>query len=743
MSRRALTVGAALAALALGGAAPTAAAPLTSLVETRMGTDEGAPDFGTGGGAGATFPGAVAPFGMLQVSPDTHPGIRNYAGGYTHRDTQIKGFSLTHLSGAGCSALGDVPLLPTTEPIVASPSMPASYDVAPQYVAPYTHRGEVARPGDYRVRLHPQGDPIDVEVTASARVGSLRFTFPRGPQGSVLVNAGGSMMGNDIAELQVDPARREISGTVVSGSFCSGFNSYRLHFAARFDRPLTASGTWQRQTVVPGGTQAADRATTSSEGIQTLQYKRTTGLVDDLPGHPSTGAQAGAYATFDTASQQAVTARVAISSVSVDGARANLDAEADRGFDALRDRARRAWERRLGQVRVDGGTREQRTLFYTSLYHALLMPSLFSDADGRYRGMDGEIHRARGFRKYANVSGWDTYRAQLPLMAMLAPEITSDFVSSLVADWRESGHLPKWSLREGHTNVMVGDPADLLIAGAHAYGARDFPAREALRAMVDGATRPGVSPNAGYVQRAGLEDYLRLGYVGFERNGSTIDQAADPARVWGTASTTLEYALADFGIARLAAAVGDRETCLTFARRAGNWRNVYDPRSGVMRPRMAADGSFVRDEPADTEHGFVEGSAAQYTWFVPHDVAGLVRALGGRREALRRLDRFFAELNDGPSSVHAFLGNEPTLHTPYLYDWLGRPERGAAAVRRALLGLYEPTPGGYPGNDDLGSMSAWWVFGALGLHPTVPGTDVLTLGSPLFERARVELAGGT
>lgn len=733
----------ALAALLILAPA-SAGAQQRQLVDTRVGTDEGAPDFGTGGGAGATFPGAVAPFGMLQVSPDTHPGIRNYAGGYTHRDTQIKGFSLTHVSGPGCSALGDVPLLPTVAPVDVSPSKPGSYDVADQYLSSFTHAGEIAQPGDYRVQLTNQGRPIGAEMTATGRAGALRFTFPQGQAGSVLVNAGGSSMGNDISDLQVDPARNEISGTVESGQFCSGFNSYRIHFVARFDRPFAAHGTWARQTLAPGATSTTDRALTDHPGILTLQYKRTTGLVDELPGHPSEGAQAGAYATF--AGGGPVTAHVAISSVDVAGARQNLDAGAGtRTFEQLRTAATAAWDEQLGKIRVDGGTRTNRALLATALYHALVMPSLFSDADGRYRGMDGRIHTAKGWDKYVNVSGWDTYRAQLPLMAMLEPQVTSDFVSSLISDWRESGHLPKWSLREGHTNVMVGDPADLLIAGAHAFGARDFDARTALRAMVAGATKPGAGStptNPEYVQRAGLDDYLKRGWVGFEQNGSTVDQAIDPEKVWGTASTTLEYALADFGIAQLAQALGDERTCRTFTRRAANWREVFDPRTRVMRPRKRS-GAFVRDEPSTTEVGFVEGSAAQYTWFVPQDVAGLVRALGGRAKALARLDAFFARLNDGPKSTHAFLGNEPTLHTPYLYDWLGAPGRGAKAIRTAMLRLYKMSPGGYPGNDDLGSMSAWWVFGALGLHPTTPGTGDLTISTPLFERARVRLAGGT
>lgn len=748
-------VAAAAAAVALiPGAAPADAArkkpkaPLSASVETRMGTDEGAADFGTGGGAGATFPGAVAPFGMVQLSPDTIPGLRNYAGGYTYSDTKLKGFSLTHISGAGCAGLQDVPLLPTTHVVDASPAKPATYDIDDRYVPTFTHQGEVAGPGDYRLSLNPGSDQIDTEATAAPRAGALRMTFPAGSKSSVLVNAGGSAMGNDAADLHVDPARQEISGSVTSGAFCSATDSYRVYFVAHFDRPFAASGVWQRQLLQPGKTDVSDNALTRQVGLVTLQYKRVAGLPDQLPGNPSTGAQAGAYATFDTATDRAVVARVAISSVSVDGARKNLDADASTSFDAMRTAAKKAWEQRLQKVRIDGGTADQRRLFYTSLYHAQVMPNLFSDVDGRYRGMDGQVHRSAGpapggHAKYANISGWDTYRAQLPLMAMLAPKETSDFVSSMLDDQRESGHLPKWALREGQTNVMAGDPADLLIAGAYAFGARQFDREAALAAMVDGATKPGVSANAGYVQRAGLEDYLKLGYVGYERNTSTIGQTLVPSLVWGTGATTLEYALADFGIARLAAATGDRNTCLTFAQRSANWKNVFDQASDGVRARMASTGDFVRTNAMSSDDGFVEGSAAQYTWFVPQDVAGLADALGGRAAAIRKLDAFFAKLNDGVQSDHAFLGNEPTLHTPYLYDWLGDPARGAGIVRRALLGLYKPTPGGFPGNDDGGSMSSWWVFGALGLHPSVPGSGVLTFGSPLFPRARIKLARGT
>lgn len=719
---------------------PAAAAGAAS-VDTRIGTQEGAPDFGTGGGAGATYPGAVAPFGMVQLSPDTAPGIDNPAGGYSYVDHQIKGFSLTHLSGAGCAGLSDVPLLPTTHTIDTAPSLKGSYDVNPRYVANYTHKGEVARPGDYRVTLNPGRSAIRTELTARSRAGALRATFPAtARRASIVVNAGGSAMGNTLSDLRVDARRREISGTVASGGFCYARDRYTLHFVVRFDRAFAASGTWKGATLHRGARSVHD-AVADRPGPLLLQYKRIGGGPKAVKGNPTKGTQAGAYATFALGHARAVTAKVAISLVSVDGARRNLAADGTRSFAAMRAAAVRTWAQRLGRLRVSGGAAADRTMFDTSLYHAQVMPNVVSDADGRYMGEDGRVHRAAGFSKYSNISGWDTYRSQLPLMAMVAPREASDLVRSLVADQQDGGSLPKWSALSGQTNVMVGDPADLLIAGAYAFGARGFDKVAALRAMVAGATQPKVIANGGYVERAGLADYLRLGYVGHEQNTDSPGQTVTPSRVWGTAATTLEYALADFGIARLAAAAGDGATCSTFATRAGNWRNVFDPVTGLMQPRDAATGAFV-PVGATGGDGFVEGTAAQYTWFVPQDVAGLTAALGGADAARARLDRFFTELNAGAASDHAFLGNEPTLLTPLLYDWLGRPAAGAGIVRKALLGLYHPAPGGFPGNDDGGQMSAWYVLGALGLSPAVPGTGVLALSGPLFPHATLTLAGG-
>lgn len=718
--------------------ATTAASDPASRVDVFTGTDAGAPDFGTGGGAGNTFPGAVLPFGMVQFSPDTLPGEGAFGGGYTYSDDRVKGFSVRHMSGPGCAAYQDFPITPTTVPITSSPAKPLTTDLDDQFVSRFSHRGERGSPGWYRVRLAQAGNgAIATRLTATTRTGAARFTFPRTRAASVLINASGSAMGASAAAVQIDPIRREITGSVTSGQFCYQRNSYRLYFVARFDRPFGAYGTWRGPLLLQPGS----RASADSIGGPPLVYQ-------PIPGGPSGAkdggvtAQTGAYATFDAHARRAVGVRVAISSVSVAGARSNLRRESDGvGFAALRARARRAWDALLGRVAARGGSRRRLRLFYTQLYRALIHPSTFSDVDGRYTGFDGAVHRARGRRQYADFSGWDTYRTQMPLVAMLVPRRASDMVRSLLADAAQSGFLPKWSQANGHTHVMTGDPADPLIAGAWAFGARRFRTRAALRAMVRGATRYGrARGDPPYYERAGLREYTRLGYVPHELNTDTTGQTFLPERVWGTAATTLEYALADFAVARMAAARCDRPTARRFMRRSANWRNVFDGATGYVQPRNS-DGSFKRVGPAGQE-GFVEGNAAQYTLFVPHDPAGLFRALGGRRASRIRLDRFFQRINAGPAGPHAFLGNEPTLTTPWLYTWLGRPYRAAAIVRRAMESLYSTRPGGYPGNDDLGSMSSWWVFGALGLYPAVPGTDLLTVGSPLFPRVVLRLRHG-
>jgi len=385
-------------------------------------------------------------------------------------------------------------------------------------------------------------------------------------------------------------------------------------------------------------------------------------------------------------------------------------------------------------------------MFYTALYHALLGPRTFDDVNGEYPGMDGAVHAARGYTQYADFSGWDVYRTEIPLLAILEPERAGDIVRSLLEDARQSGCLPRWSYANGQSMTMVGDSADPMIAAAAAFGAGGFDAGAALAAMVKGASEPCTSANGEYVERQGLSAYLSLGYVPFgldtnQRNADSI--FGSPEAVWGSAATSLEYYLDDFAIAQFAAReLGDHSTYATFIRRSGQWRRLFDPRSGMIEPRYAS-GAFP--QPYSNLHGggFVEGNSAQYTWMVPQDPAGLFTAMGGTARAAARLDGFLRVLNGGAGATHtghALLGDEPTLLAPWLYDWMGRPYRTEEAVRRALLGLYDTAPDGYPGNDDLGTLSAWYVFGALGLYPEVPGVGMLAIASPLFRRAEIRLA---
>lgn len=725
---------------------------LARYVNPLIGTAAGAKDQGTGGGAANTFPGPVLPGGMIRLGPDTRPATDNIGGGYAYGDSQIRGFSLTHMSGPGCPNYGDVPFTPTTSPITGSPVQPFALDPSSQYIASFSHQQEAASPGYYRIRLNPSAsDPIDVELTSTVRTGLARLSYPPSRTASILVNAAGSAEGNRVADVQIDPARREVSGSATSGGFCLQPDEYKLYFVAQFSRPFQTFGTWRKQLLEPGSTSNAD----SFVGEPFSYYPFTGGYY-----HYGLTAQTGAYLTFDTGAQRSVEMRVGISYVSVQGARENLEREtAGRSFEQIRAQARSAWNRALAKVQVGGRPNGYVRRFYTALYQALIEPATFNDVDGRYIGMDGQLHAARGYTKYADFSGWDIYRSQIPLLAMLQPQEASDVVSSLLADAAQSGWLPKWPVANGQTGVMTGDPADPMIASAYALGAHAFDVNAALAAMVKGATELGRSANDGYVEREGLPAYLRFGYIPHEQNGDVVTEGlGDWARLvpsptseyagmpWGSAGTTLEYATDDFAISQFARALGDRATCRTFLARSGNWRNLFNHATGYIEPRSAS-GAFLpgydpnRDDSLSSQ-GFAEGDAAQYTWMVPHDPAGLFGAIGGRRVASRRLDTFFTDLNDGPNSRYAFLGNEPNLNSPWLYDWLGEPYRAQLVLRRTLTQLYPDTVGGFPGNDDLGTMSAWYVFAALGMYPEIPGTDVIALATPIFSDITLHLPGG-
>ncbi|MCP2261016.1 putative alpha-1,2-mannosidase [Streptoalloteichus tenebrarius] len=733
-------LGAALAAVVVAALAPSppalaqrgqdaSAAPedLARWVNPFVGTEPGGPDHGTGGGAGNTFPGPTVPFGLLQWSPDT---VTHQHGGYYYPDNRIRGFSLTHLSGPGCSTYQDVPIMPFVGEVTTSPATDPG-----RYVSTFSHAREKATAGYYSVALD---NGANVELTSTQRTGVGRFTYPEGRPATLLVNVSGSIAGADDAEVTV--GRDSMSGWVTSGRFCGVNHRYRLYFHVTFDQPFASVGTWKNGAVTPGATTERGGAEPKIDLERSQPPKNARAAQaraeEAQPGAGTSGRQettvsgpgTGAYVTFDTARERTVTARVAISFVSIDGARRNLRAENDnRSFEDVHAAARGAWNERLNQVRVRGGTDAQRTTFYTALYHSLLQPNVFSDVDGQYAGFDGRIHRAeKGHAAYSNFSGWDVYRSEIQLLALLAPRETSDMIRSLAAFADQGGAWDRWTVANDYTGVMVGDPYHVMVTSAYAFGAKDFDARAALRSMVRGAT----VPTQGYRERPGLEDYQKLGYVPLGAEG-----------VWGPPATTLEYTTADFAIAELARRLGDSATWRVFSERSQYWQNLYNPATGHLQARNR-DGSFAEPFDPGSPSNWVEGNAAQYTWMVPHNVRGLITALGGDAEVVKRLDTLFTKLNAGPREPYAFLGNEPIMHTPWIYAYAGAPYKAQAVTRRAVNELFGPGPNGLMGNDDLGQMSSWYVWAAMGMYPAIPGRAELVLNSPLFEEVVVTRPGG-
>ncbi len=658
-------------------AAPALAYDPVSLVDPLIGTSGNFTD-----GPSDTFPGADAPFGLVQWSPDTTsqpPG-----GGYLYGDSQITGFTLTHLSGAGCPVFGDIGILPTIGPI-ADPA---------DAKQPFTHVTENAAPGYYAIMLGQPGIMSRLTVTTRSGLGS--FTFPATPQANILINAGSNQAGVAGASVRF-VSDQEIVGSATAGWFCGMPGSYTVYFALRFNRPFLTYGTWLGNQV------------TAQSG-------------------QSSGTRAGSWVTFDTTQQQTVKVQAAISFVSIDGALGNLRSEARTwDVDAVAAATGRAWRDELNRITVEGGTPVQRRVFYSALYHAMLHPNIFSDSDGQYRGFDGRVHRVDGGHvEYATFSGWDVYRTQIPLVAMLDPQRASDMMRSLVHAAQQSGWLPKWSLVNVESAVMGGDPSDPIIAGAYAFGARDFDARSALAAMVKGATQPSGVPGQGwYIQRPGLAEYQDRGYV-------VNDHTTNVAPVANGASLTLEYALDDFSIAELAKALGNGQTFREMMVRAQNWSNIFDGSTGLIAPRDR-DGAFMQTPlTLNGQSGFQEGNAAQYTWMVPQNMAALVSAMGGPAVANTRLDDFFTQLDAGQDKPYAWLGNEPTIGSPWAYLSAGTPWKAQRVIRDAMTQLWGDTPDGIPGNDDLGTMSAWYVWCALGLYPQNPAAAVLDIGAPIF-----------
>lgn len=683
-----------------------AAAELTRFVDTFVGTaNSPLPDYLGGNASGNTFPGATLPFGMIQWSPDTEKGFgKDERGSYLYADKRIRGFSLTHLSGPGCPVFGDAPIMPIAGGVKSSPA--ADPDA---YLAGFSHSNEKASPGYYEVALDTG---VRVRLTVTERTGHGVFTFPAGGEGTLLFDTGRNASGVSETGARVEGKRR-LSGSVTSGAFCGTRNKYRLYFVAEFDRPFKAAGMWKGAEVSHGARVVA-------------------------------GAQTGAFVSFDTSSDADVQVRVGLSYVNMQNARRNLRAENPRrDFEEVRRRAVARWNDALGRIRVGGGTDAEKKVFYTALYHTLLHPNIFSDANSEYVGFDEGIHSAPGHTQYTNFSGWDIYRSETPLLAWLFPEEASDMAQSLVNDAEQGGGgLPKWPVANDESGAMYGDPAVPIIVSTWAFGARDFDTRAALRAMLRGATDPEAKSKT-YPVRPGLADFLKYGYIPMEQKG-----------LRGSPSVALEYEIADFSLAQFARAQGDEKTYAEMMRRAQLWTRLFDPETRYIRGRWA-DGSWLPGfdfkamlyKPElpwrpESHKSYVEGNATQYTWMIPHNLRAVIDRIGGNEAVVKRLDSFFTELNAGPDRPYFFIGNEPVFPVPWVYNYVGEPWKTQATTRRVLTELFTPDPGGIPGNDDLGATSSWIVFAAVGLYPIIPGVDGFSVNSPLFPEIEIRQKGG-
>ena len=674
------------------------------------------PFIGTGG-EGHTFPGAVVPFGMVQLSPDTRIQPRKdaygWAAGYRHSDDSIVGFSHTHFSGTGHSDLGDFLLMPESGELRlerGDPDKPGS-----GYTSRFSHDSEIAQPGYYAVTLQDGG--IRAELTAGERIGVHRYSFPRGKPAQVLLDLRTSMYDYP-GKVSWSRIRLRADGTVTGFRETRGWAPGRqLYFAMRFSQPIAghALQDTEQDVAYKGFPPPAENDPARRAQIEGRQLVAGFGFGNDL--------------------REPLVVKVAISPVSEEGAIANLDAEMPGfDFDRVRAEAKAQWAKALGVAEIDA-PEPMRKAFFTALYHAFQAPSLFMDADGRYRGPDNAVHQAKGWTNYSTFSLWDTYRALHPLLTIVQPERrSSDIVNSLLASRRESayGVLPVWAFHGLETWCMIGYHAVPVIADAYMKGIRGYDANEALDAMV---------ASASYGPYDGIAQYMQLGYVPIDEEGEA-------------ASKTLEYAFDDWTIFRMAQAMGRRDVAATFGKRAANWKHAFDADTGFMRARKR-DGSFRTPfDPDASGYGsdYTEGNAWQYSWYVPQDVAGLAAVHGGVDKLLNRLDavfdakvdpKVFAHMEDITGLIGWYAhGNEPSHHVAYLYAYAGQPWRTQARLKQIMDTQYKPTPDGLAGNDDLGQMSAWFVFTALGFYPVAPGSNQYILGRPFVRKATLNLPNG-
>ena len=648
-------------------------------------TDYVDPFIGTGG-HGHTYPGATCPFGLVQLSPDTRLDGWDGCSGYHYSDSLIYGFSHTHLSGTGCLDYGDILLMPFCN------IEKRDLNTAHQLAAPFKHQDELARPGYYKVTLQDRG--VIAELTATPRVGVHKYIYTTKENRGLLIDL--QHRDEVLASSLEITGTNEISGMRRSRAWA---NDQHTYFVAQFSAPIESVDIYNNDTLITG------------KDIKNAEGKNLHALIrfKDLPG-------------------DSLIVKVGISGTDIQGARNNLMKEAiDKSFSQIKREADQIWEKELSCIKTEGGTKEQNIVFYTALYHMYSAPNVWSDVDGRYRGMDNDIHKADSNEQYTVFSLWDTYRAAHPLYTLFQPKRTYAFINTFLRQYKESGRLPVWELSANETNCMIGNHAIPVIVDAWAKDYTSFDQNLAMEAMVKSAD----------MDHFGLNAYKKYGFIPADEEGESV-------------SKTLEYAYDDWCISRFALARDDYETFQRFNNRAQSYKNLFDPSTGFFRARVNNQW-FSPFDPTEVNFNYTEANAWQYSMAVPFDLETLIQMHGGSENFEKMLDKLFTtdskmsgrEQADITGLIGQYAqGNEPSHHMAYLYNFVGKPEKTQQLVRKIMDEFYTIYPDGLIGNEDCGQMSAWLVASAMGFYPVLPGTNAWVLGSPWFPKVTLNLPSG-
>lgn len=654
-------------------------------------------------GDGNTFPGPVAPFGMIQPGPDTDDSLWATASGYEYSDPSIIGFSMTHFSGTGIPDLGDFLFMPSVNKPKLKEGPKENPDLG--HRQRYSHEDESASPGYYQVKLQDSG--VNVELTASERAGIMRYTFPKADSAYILTDLKHVLRWNVIwSQLRV-----EDDSTITGSHIVKGWAKNRhLYFAARYSRSFDHFRIYNDGEPIIYNTYRF-RSTKQSEG-KDLKF----------------------IAHFDHPQKEPIYVKVGISAVSTQNALKNLDTEIPHwDFDRVRKETETKWEKELGKIEIEGSEQKKEN-FYTAMYHAFINPSLYEDVNGQYRGLDEQAHQADDFTNYTIFSLWDTFRATHPLYTLIQRKRDADMIKSMLAHYDQSVEhmLPIWSLEGNETWCMIGYHAVPVIADAVMKGVKGFDVERAYKAAKTTATNPHYDS----VMR-----YAKLGWVPADEENESV-------------SKTLEYAFDDYTIAQMAKKLGKDDDYQYFMNRADNYKNIFDPKTNLMRGKNADSTWYEPFHPHTYKLGgpITEGTNWQYTWYVPHDVPGLIKLMGGKQNFTDKLDTLFnsnpniTETNNSPDITGMIgqyaQGNEPSHHIAFLYSYAGQPWKTQKWIRFITKHSYHNAPDGLIGNDDCGQMSAWYIFNSLGFYPVAPASNTYVIGSPSVEKATVHLSNG-